>query len=300
MSQPKRAMGQSEATYRHAESRMTRTVVVVEGITVSEKRMIEPHEFDRLRIDSYYQRPVNSSMVNDLIHVLKNNGRIYDDVVLCVRDDEPDVWYLVDGQQRYWAHDACGVAFPAVIYRSTGRVAEAQLYQVLNTRKALTANNIVKGYQGEAAAILRRLASIEDTAYYNQIQFGDPGKRPYAAGILMRAMLAVATGILPTGPMHRLCARADHALATDPAARPRIDVFLKLLPLVFPATRTMSNLPPIALARVAFRKFQAGAPFPSPRVYEKLKRVSWDAAIEGKTNIKWLVVLEQEIERIWS
>lgn len=293
-------MSQPKITHKtpmvYHDPRRLRTVLVVEGITAPQSRMLSVQEFCRIKIDDKtYQRMKNVALINDLIHVLKNDGAIYDPVTVCERPNGD--WYMVDGQQRFCAAYECSTPIPMLLYKSTGAEAEAQLYTAMNTRVTLNGNNQVKAHRGPSAALLRDLAQKPDSPYFNQIHFGDPGQRPYGASLLMRGMVAAMTNTVPNGAIARIMARADHALHIDKEAPRLSDLYLRLLPLVFPVSGIFRFLPALALGRVSYERFSCNASFPSPKVYERMKRINWQS-IKGQ-GVKYLPIHEQEIRDIW-
>jgi hypothetical protein len=278
----------------------TRQVLVVDGITAPEMRMIQPHEFTRVTIDERYQRLKLTHLVNDLIQVLKNGGSFYDPATICERANDPNL-YIVDGQQRFWASDALQMPLPAMLYKSAGWKAEAQLFEAMNTRRNVNANITVKGHIGASAEMLRDLADREGSPYFNNVDLGQAGRRPYGALTIVRGMLAAIAGIIPSGmTATQACFRCDHALQNDPGGTERGAKFLQLLPLVFPATNRLHTLPTVGLGRVAYRRFKADHGLPSPRTYERLKKINWEVLTDGHNSLKYLPVIEAEIERIWS
>jgi hypothetical protein len=162
-----------------------RTTLIVEGISDPTSHMIEPAEFTRLEIDARYQRG-RTNEVNDLIHVLKNGGKVYDPVTLCRRKGG-ETLYIVDGHQRFWAHHDCGLPMPAIIYESTGWEAEALLFQAMNMRRGLTPDIIVKSHQGPGAALLRKVAAEESQLIPRVFA---PGVSPRGLAIIALARVA--------------------------------------------------------------------------------------------------------------
>jgi hypothetical protein len=256
-----------------------RTTLIVEGISDPTSHMIEPAEFTRLEIDARYQRG-RTNEVNDLIHVLKNGGKVYDPVTLCRRKGG-ETLYIVDGHQRFWAHHDCGLPMPAIIYESTGWEAEALLFQAMNMRRGLTPDIIVKSHQGPGAALLRKVAAEESQLIFNRVHFGPPGRRQFSAANLMRAMLSVSRDVVPTGQITQICARVDHAFANDPAARQRCDALLRLIPRVFAPGVSPRGLAIIALARVAEQRWRGKKTadpinlLPPPAVTTRIGHINW-------------------------
>lgn len=247
---------QNDAVYKVKALQRMRAVLIVEGISDPVDRYLSPAEFARCDVDPRYQRG-RTDMVNTLVHVLKSGGKIYAPVVLCERPGD-DRLYIVDGHQRFLAHDICAEPMPVKIHQSTGWQAEALLFQALNYHRGLTSDLVVKSHRGPGAELLREAASDENHWLYNRIHFGDPGRRPYPAFALMRGLMSVTRDVLPTGKVQDICARVDHAITTDPMAVVRCRAFLRLVPRVFPYSNGVRPRPLaiIGLARVAERRWR--------------------------------------------
>jgi len=278
------------------EVRRVREALVVEGIgQPADTRTIQPHEFGSLRVDDTTYQRMRTSLVNELIYVIKNGGRIFGRVAIAKRPDG-SLW-IVDGLQRFMAALECGVSIPADLYTSEGPQAEALLYQALNNRRNLAADNIVKSHQGPGAHMLMERVRTEGDPYYGNVSLG-VGKRPYSAFILIKAMLAATTGLLPNGKAGQVCSRLDFALRNDPTAKARAEAILRLIPLVFPAIHPMKLLPAVALGLVAANRWQKVVVFPGPKTYEGLKRINWDTLFET-ASARFLPSVKAAIEKRW-
>jgi hypothetical protein len=280
-----------------------RTTLIVEGISKPETRYIQPHEFALLEIDSRYQRG-RTNEVNDLIHVLKNGGQVYDPVTLCRRPGD-ETLYIVDGHQRFWAHHDCGLPLPAIVYESEGWQAEALLFQAMNMRRALTSDTIVKSHQGPGAELLREAAADENHLLFNHVHFGPPGRRQYPAAPMMRAMLAVSRDVLPTGAITVVCGRLDHAIQNDPLAAIRCRAYLRLVPRVFAPGHPMPmGVALIALAKVAEKRWRGQRTtnpinlLPTVAVCGRIGNINWASFIVTHAMSHIHNVLA-EIEKRW-
>jgi hypothetical protein len=293
-------MHESAAVLRASQARRVRQVVIVEGITAPESLSIMPSEFHRLHLDDRYQRQPREHLINDLITVLKNGGEIYSPITVCQRLGEEDRLYVVDGQQRMWAHMRCSIPIPARVHKSTGWQAEAMLFQVLNTTDAMSANARIKSYQGRAAAKLRTLSEIPGQPYYNQIDFAQGGFRPFGALILLRAMLGGACGAKGTGSVLQILPRLDLVLENDPSALARLDLLLALIPQCFPVggKNRLMVLPGVGLGRAVHRRLRAGhteAPAGFPAA---IRRVNWSEFMPSNA-LKYLASVEERILSHW-
>lgn len=298
---PMNGLANQKHLERFAKIRV-RSTLIVEGISSPEVRFIKPGEFARLAVDPIYQRPRDTALVNTLIHVLRGGGRIYDPITVCKRPDG-DKLYIVDGQQRFWAHYDTQTEIPALIYQSSGPSAEALLYQAMNARRNLSANNVVKSHQGLGADLLRQAAADESHPLFGQVDFGDQ-RRPYAAMPMLKAMLVVSRDGLPNGKAADVCARLDHALANDDMAEVRCLALLRMIPRVFPAQHPPRILALLGLAKVAYDRWEYKRTqdpislIPSHKICERLRTTNWGVTVISASFAHLRMVTDQ-VERRW-
>lgn len=250
----------------------------------------------KLNVDDRYQRIRITTMVSRLMHVIQNGGIIADPITV-VRRADGSLW-IVDGQQRWWAHIELERPLRALIFDVKDFEQERRLFLVMNTKVNVNADTIVKAWPGPTGQLLRAL-DVEGSAYFGHINWGYANGRPYGAGILARAVLAAAANMAHAGVIGDILMRADVALA-ESAAAARAAGLLKLIPLVWqPHPRARVRLlSALALAHVAFERWGAGVTFPPPRVYRALERVKWDSKVPSYA-AQYLPVLETIIRKRW-
>lgn len=296
----KRTLATSESTLlKGLQSRTSRVPLIVEGVDHGTLSTFQPTDFTRFGVDERYQRVRITTAVNDLIHVIKGGGAIVDPITVVERRDG-SLW-IVDGQQRFWAHDECKVPLTALVYRIDDFENEKRLFLVMNKRVTVNAETIVKAWGGASAAMIREWADKPGSPYRGQVNFGNNSHAPYAATILVRGLLAVSAGIIPVGSIISTLTRCDYALREVPSAPQRAEAYLRLVPLVFPPQARLRYLPGIALGRVAARRWTptVNGQFPGPTTYERLKRVNWDVLVPSPA-MRFLSLIEGEIEKRWK
>jgi hypothetical protein len=281
------------------DTRYMRTPLIVEGIEGPlETRMLTPAEFHKITVDQVTYQRFRTSIVTEIMYALKSKGTILDPLSIAVRADGS--WWLVDGLQRYIAASECDASVPVVFYKSTGARAEAMLFQLLNSRVAVTADAIVKSHQGPGAEMLRETARDPGAALGGIVYFGGTGRtrRHFSAYIVLRGMLACATGTLATGKVQHVCARLDYALRAEPAARIRCEGILRLLPVIFPGDHPAKILPITALGRVAFQHWRLKVRGPSARSIRSIAGINWESLARTRS-VAWLPTVEAAIEKRW-
>mgnify|MGYP001561854522 CR=1 FL=1 len=280
-----------------SSSRKRPMSVLIRGFGEPNLTILAPAEFTKLGVDERYQRVRITGAVNDLIHVLTGGGTVPDPITIARRSDG-SMW-IVDGQQRFWAHYECQMPLQALVYDVFSLEDERKLFLIMNTKRHLSANTYVKSWSGLGAQILRDAATDKAHACFGAVAFVSSGSYPYSAFPMIRAMLAAATGTLPTGGVNWVLPRLDYAVQ-DGAAKDRATMVLTLIPLVAPKSAGQTHmLSLVAVGRVAYRRWQHGrAVIPSPKVYEGIKKLNW-RAIAPSPAWRFLALIEAAIERKW-
>lgn len=304
MSKPnqRRTMKESDAILQAAAARRVHSPVILTGVKVATTiTMIQPEQFPRLGVDERYQRVRIGGEVNELIHAIRNGGEIPDPVDIAQRPDG-SLW-LVDGQQRFWAHSECGVPLKAHIHQVEDLVAESRLFVALNSRRKVNTRTIIKGWPGLAGEFLRRMQTSDRSPIKGMIDFGQNSSLPLDAPSVVKGVLVVTTGLeYPSGDMAtRMLPRIDAALKV-PGMIAWAEAFVDLIAAVFsmqPNAGRVRVLPVIALAAVAHRKYvEAGRPA-FPHSCARLRNTNWDTLVPSHAK-QYLPVLEREIERRWK
>ncbi len=290
-----RRLANSEAVQQRAVKSRTYELIMVKIGDPGRLVTIPAAELCKLKVDERYQRWEIRSLVNTIIHVLLNGGTVPALPVIAERPNGD--WYIVDGQQRYWAYYQCKLPMRVMLYKIPDWTTEAELFHVLNTNVDIRPEVTVKGWVGPAGDLIRGL-NKPDSPYYNHINFGQSSSAVYSATILAKALLAVVTGAA-RGEIKQAMGRADTAL-NSAEARARAVMFFKLFALVFqPNGARVKYLPAVALARVAYRRWEHGSPsLPEPRVYTGISKINWTAKAPTFAH-QFLDLLEKAIERKW-
>lgn len=299
----RRRMTQSAELFTAVQNRRKREQVLVSGVKMAPSVvLIQPEEFTRLNIDESYQRARISKKVNDLISVLLSGGQIPDPIDVVERTDGS--WWIVDGQQRFWAHVEAARPIKAHIHHVDDHDAEVRLFYALNSRYSLTTKNVVKGWPGLTGEFIRRMDTSERSPLRGMIDFGGNSKRPVDANALVQALMVLLTGTSWRGDtMTSMLPRVDTALRLTGAVA-WAEAYVQLLAAVFGPRheRTYGKvriLPMLALATVARRKYiEAGRPV-FPRSCRYLQKVNWVTAVPSHAR-KYLPELEHRMERLWK
>lgn len=292
-------LASSNATLAAGAAKRTARPLLVESTETSDGKLVifQPHELKKLNVDERYQRIRIGREVNSLIHVLKDGGVIPDPISVAKRPD--GTLWILDGQQRFWAHYECERPLQAMVYDVADIRTEMNLFQILNARIKLSGDTLVKSWTGPIGDLIREWCiSRPGSPFFAQTNFGQNSQFPYSAGLLARGILASAAGVLSVGAIQNVLARGDFALR-EAEARARADAYMRLVPLVFPATMRMKFLPAIAIGRVAYARWSVDTTFPSPTIYEKLKKINWDA-VAPTHSARYCKLLEDEILKRWK
>lgn len=253
---------------------------------------------DRLQIDYSYQRQEITLKVNELIHVLQAGGVVPDPIIVAERPNGQ--LFIVDGQQRYWAHWHAEKPLHGIIYKIASIPTEARLYHVLNNRTSLTADAKVKAWQGPAAALLRQMGQSHP-AFKEQINFGQGGgrNRRYSAAGLIKAMLIVSnSGLRYQGRIDVMLPRLDMALKQS-GAPDRVRTLLGLYGSVFVESKKVPALALYAVAKVAGKRWVDTVMIPSETIQGRIARMDWPTLAPGMAD-RFLPVLEEEVAKRWK
>lgn len=297
----KNRLSESQAVFNSAVQKRKMMPVTVRGVQLAKTiTIIPPKDFDKLNIDETYQRLKITDEINTLVTVLKSGGQVPDPIDVAQRPDK--TWWILDGQQRYWAHHETGTPLRALIHHVEDMDAEKQLFLVLNARRAVQARVMIKSWPGASGTLMHRLNADAKSPLFNLIDFGGNTNWPLDAPTLIRAFLALTTGMASGGNMStQLLPRLDAELKKTGMIAWCED-FARLIAAVFDMSKGKGRvriLPVTALARVARRKYiEAGRPiFPSS--CGALHRANWDSMVPTHAH-RYLPVLETEIEKRWK
>lgn len=294
-------MSQSDAVYAATTARRLIKPVIVTGVHLAKAvTIIQPKDFARLNVDERYQRVRITTEVNSIVTAIKSGGQVAAPIDVAERPD--GTWWIVDGQQRFWAHAETETPIRSHIHKVDNLEAETNLFLTLNARMKVQARVMIKGWPGVTGDLVRRLAVDDKSPVAGLIDLGQRSDLPLDAVTVVKSILTVTTGVIPNGDMStRILPRTDVALAL-PGAIVWAEDFMRLVAAVFDMNKGAGRarvLPVMALARVAHRKYlQAGRPI-FPKTTSYLRRVNWDTIVPTHAG-RYLPVLEQEIEKRWK
>lgn len=287
----------SEKVRLQAEANARRAPLVVRGIGPGKLVTIGVTQFAKIDVDPSYQRG-KTAMVPELVRVLQAGGVVRDPVTLCKRpwSADPERLWIVDGWQRVCAHQQVGVAFSAMVHESESLTSEKAFFLSLNNRKALSADLVLKSWEGISGKLIRGANENKDHPLFDRVHLEQGSNKTKVGGVVLaRAMLAASAGLDGFGPTQRVLARLDHAL-TDKMAMARAEHFMRLVALAFHA-RAPHGMVLACLGEVAHQKWLRDVTLPKLSVIEKLRTMKWDE--ECPMVKKFHPVVVQTIKSLW-
>lgn len=290
-----RTRAESKAVHANAEKRSQYKPVIVQGISPGELITVTPKQFDKIDIDPSYQRG-ETYMVGQIVRALLSGGSVLDPVTLCQRKGSDTMW-VVDGHQRVCAFQQVGKPFTAMLHKSESAEAERQFFIALNAKNSVSANVIVKAWNGPSGAMLRKANESPEHPLYDRINFQAGGNESrLSASAVMHALLAV-TGAYTSGRTEVVMARIDLAISSKSMARARAEHFLRLLGMISPKGM-LPYLVIRAIAEVARERWDRDVYLPKRSVIERLSNRNW--AADTILILKYLSVLVDSIRKIWK
>jgi hypothetical protein len=288
-------MATSEKMKASAIARRTYTPLVFLNSREPNPITLEPHQFKKLNVDETYQRIEIKSEINDLIHVLQAGGCIPDPVTVAERQDGS--WWIVDGQQRFWAHEATEKPLRCEIWKVESLDEERTLFQLMNTNRTVRPDFLVHSWPGISGDFIRGISADKAHPFFQNINFGKNHSLPYGASIVMRAVLLFLGG-RSQNVVTRVMALLDRQLA-DVTARKKARQFLDLLCLANPPRQRLRYIAALALAAVARRRWEKEwVPMPS-RCAMAIQKINWENALPSNS-LKFLPLAESVIDTKWK
>jgi hypothetical protein len=270
-----------------------------DDIVVGREVTIPANKLNTLGIDERYQRSEIRGWVNEMISVIQNGGVIPEAILVAVRSD--GTRWIVDGQQRYWAHWHCGAPIRARLYDVVDLETEKALFHIANRTKHVNANTRVKGWPGPAGGLLLWMNSHHESALRNRISFDYGGRFP--ASTIARCMASVLIGPTTMSRMDDVLSRLDTAITKNLSwAEKAGKMFAVVLTKTFPNERAPS-LPSRALALVCYDRWKDlrisdAWPTPSKHQTKRLVQIKWsEYAPDNK--MRWLPLLKVAISKRW-
>lgn len=293
----------SSATIASALAKRTTKLITVTGVTMAKQVTVIPFsQFKKLNVDEHYQRVRIGGEVNDLIHVLKAGGQIVQPIDVAERSD--GTWWIVDGQQRFWAHSECQMPIRASIHQVESIESETNLFYALNTQIKISARTIAKGWPGIAGNFLRQLNETPTSPLFGQIDMKNNRNLPLDATNIVRALLAVTAGISPKGNMlTRVLPRLDETLKVT-GMRAWAEAFVQLVAGAFDLEQSAGRarvrlVVMLALANVAHRHYVAAGRPIFPKTCAPFRRMNW-RNVAPTNSLIFLPQVEDAIERRWK
>jgi len=257
----------------------------------------------------WYQRVRMGSEVNDLIVVLKAGGIIPQKVTLSKRDGR---YWIVDGQQRFWAHADTNTPMPADVYQCETIEQEKRLFEIMNTRRGVSANTMI-GAKGGWLTDLLLTANDEHPDLRSTFNFGRHHARLFSASSMIRAIGVALGEISPNRsiPSVRLVNRLTAKGEESETFQKRSELFLDLAARVFVTNRKAvrdklkSRPKPVKAAALLgmaalVRDHWSGEPFclmPSEQQAQSL--LTYANRVDAPTGRRYYVVYEEAMREAW-
>jgi hypothetical protein len=295
----------SEAVRKqHAERRGTPIEVGDKVRFVGLAKLTVRQMYD-LGIDDRYQRSEITAQVNTLIHVIKDGGVIPDPITVAERPDGSR--WIVDGQQRFWAHLDTEKPIQAMVYKVNSFDDELALFNVLNNNVRLTAAARIAAWPGEAGKIIRDLADNPSSPLYRRVSLiAASGGAIISTPPLLRGLTTAISNVQGNGGMERVLTTFDRAYKKDPNRSNMLAyLYATVIANVFvrDGGSVLRYVPAIAFGRVCYEAFGSlkkpeQARMPSDGQYSRLRKINWDR-IAPSAQILWLPTAITAIQQVW-
>ena len=291
----KRRNADSAALRQSALKKKRGDLLVVTGLGAPKFKILEGRELDKLGVDERYQRVRIGSEINHLVHILSAGGDIPDPIKVAKRPDG-SMW-IVDGQQRYWAHVDAKKPLKAVIYDVADLETEQRMFVALNTSVQVKAEYIIKASGGETAGLLRTVNEDEGHPLYGKLLFR-PGSDPFNVSVLARGLSALLTGSFHTKAIQKSLAVTDQALRQR-EQKIRAEAYLRMVGEVRENGKRQSLMEALAFGSVCRKRWHNCEPvIPNGSVMGALRRANYDGMVDGHA-LKYLPVIVAAIESRW-
>lgn len=293
-----------------------RDPLTVTGVGEPEYAVFDPPDHRRLNIDESYQRMQIRLHVNQMISILESGGEIPEPIAVARRPG--GTLWIVDGQQRYWAHWHAQKPLRALIYDVQTLDQERQLFIVMNKTKAVSPGWKVRAWPGPSRELLLWMANGEDSPYQGRIVFGEGGgrqtahddnvMRPVVASIIVKGLgCALTDGKTfhsATDRIETTMEKIDRLIRTE---RERTYKVAKMYGVLLNNTfgnRRPGRIEAIALGFAAAQRW-AGLrvsdawPLPTNRENQKLAEFPW-VKYAPSSQAQWIPVLVPALLRVWK
>lgn len=288
----------SASVHASFEKRATHKPVIVEGIGEGKLITVHPSQFKLLDVDPAYQRGA-TTMVTQIYRALQAGGKVIDPVTLCKRKGTGDRMWIVDGHQRVCAYQQAAMPFQAMLHESDDVESEKSLFIALNSKRALSANVIVKAWTGPVGNMLRKANESMEHPLYGRINFTQSASdSKIAASSLVRSVLCVIGVDKSGGRVEQNLSRIDMAMS-KPLNKAKVEHFLRLIGRVSPSG-TLPALVLRAIGTIADERWDKteNLSLPTNKSIEKMRTKQWGA--EVMLVEKYLVVLLENVRKAWK
>lgn len=297
----KKAENPSKA--RLASLKGRKPVILVTGVEPGREVTIPASKLDTLQIDERYQRAEIKRWVNELITVLLAGGQVPDPISIAVRPDGSH--WIVDGQQRYWAHWHCERPIRAKLYRVETYEQELALFHALNATKTVNANVLVGSWPGPAGDLLHWLNESPESPLREEVHFA-PGAPKWAATIVARMVCsALGESDAPFRAVKLVMGAIDrHVERAKRTTYKRAQMNTLLAQQVFEGAVRVPMIPAVALARLAAERWagvdgSGSYPMPDTRTIRRLQQTPWEKLTAGTYAKRFLPTVMEELAYRW-
>jgi hypothetical protein len=289
----------SPAVLKAMEARRGTPIIVPDTVKVYGMRRYPVKELEDLLIDTRYQREEVTNEVNELVTVLKRGGIIPDPISVAVRKYGDGRKYIVDGQQRWWAHVDTGTPINVTEYHVHSYEEEVTLFHALNMQRRVSPEDRLRSLPGPAGDTIRRLAETDGSPLRGKVGH-TPNSGMIGGMILLRGMTAMLSNTKANGGLDRIAPNFDRYFRMSPrVAEKMVDSYATLIAAVFEGRRVRS-VSAVALGRILYASFLAKPtdPLPTSKQIDRLKKLDFDA-LTPSHSMRWLPTVAAAVQEIW-
>jgi hypothetical protein len=219
-----------------------------------------------------FQREHIGSLVNVYADVLRRGGS-YPAIDVSLRPSDPGRYWIIDGQQRFWAHFDAGKDVTLHVHEIDKIEVEKMLFIALNNHRTVSANIITACHIGPITTRVIVPANEDpDSPLRGRVSFRTSVSKSQVGAAMLASALGKLVGV--SGNIQTVLTRLDVEIQKDPGAIERFKHLIWLIGSVFflplPGERP-TNCTVTAFA-IAWR--QCGHPSAGPNVLTRLRRVA--------------------------
>lgn len=296
----RRKMTDSPALLSQALAMKKGDVLILKGVGQPRYQTLSLKEMEKLGVDESYQRVRITDQVNMLTHVLLQGGDIPDPVSIAERKDGS--WWIVDGQQRFWAYLEAAKPMKSAIYSVADMEAERGLFVALNNTRMVRSEFIVGAWPGPSGSILRKADESPFHPFYQKLSFGRGRSGSARSSIVVKALQTVLLGTSSFAKIQLTLAQVDKALE-KPEGKAAADAFLLLLGYCheYNGNGHLLLLQALAIAKVARERWEKrGRPYVTDQtIIKHVGRIDYMAITMGAHALKWLPNVVEKVREQW-